>query len=366
MNATTPDQIWKVGQLAEQTGLTVRTLHHYDHIGLVRASGRTASGHRLYGEADVQRLYQVLALRQLGLSLETAAEVLAGHASMTEVLAAHQSYLDQQLAAMRRLRAHVATLTSIAGEGPRASVEDFLELIRTVITMDETVKQYFDETQLTGLAERRAQVGEQAVADVEAGWRELLPRVAAAVQAGMDPAAPPAQEMAAQWMTLLEAFHGGDEALRAGLYRMQAENAERIEHEHGGPTAAQLEFIQQANAAFTEVEDWIAHHRDDDGELIGFLAPAGRAFTAMTVFGSPLAEPADRLQAESVLDSCGLSYLADRWRLRLDDGRSIEVEIVEASPERAVVKNVDFASGLDHGHRMALTAPVGDRLLRGQ
>lgn len=47
---------WKVGELARTTGLTVRTLHHYDHVGLLQPSGRTASGHRLYEEEDVRRL----------------------------------------------------------------------------------------------------------------------------------------------------------------------------------------------------------------------------------------------------------------------------------------------------------------------
>ena len=50
-------------------------------------------------------------------------------------------------------------------------------------------------------------------------------------------------------MALLERFHGGDEGLRDGQYTMQAENAEQIERDHGGPSPAQLEFIQQANAA---------------------------------------------------------------------------------------------------------------------
>ncbi|MDQ3053793.1 MAG: MerR family DNA-binding transcriptional regulator, partial [Actinomycetota bacterium] len=57
----------KIGQLARSSGLTVRTLHHYDHIGLVRPSARTPSGHRLYNDADIRRLYEVIALRDLGL-----------------------------------------------------------------------------------------------------------------------------------------------------------------------------------------------------------------------------------------------------------------------------------------------------------
>lgn len=113
-----------------------------------------------------------------------------------------------------------------------------------------------------------------------------------------------------------------------------------------------------------EVREWIEHRRDGDGELVGFLVQTGDRFTAMTVFGSPLAEPAERDAAERVLDASGLSYLADRWWLHVDDQQHIEVEIVGASPERVVVKNVDFNSGLDHGHRIALVAPVGRELTR--
>ena len=56
----------KVGDLARRTGLTVRTLHHYDEIGLLKPSLHTESGHRLYTGRDVARLQQVLSLRQLG------------------------------------------------------------------------------------------------------------------------------------------------------------------------------------------------------------------------------------------------------------------------------------------------------------
>ena len=66
----------KVGELARRTGLTVRTLHHYDEIGLLRPSLHTDSGHRLYTAADIARLQQVLSLRQLGLSLEEVRDCL--------------------------------------------------------------------------------------------------------------------------------------------------------------------------------------------------------------------------------------------------------------------------------------------------
>ena len=62
----------KVGELARRTGLTIRTLHHYDEIGLLKPSGHTESGHRLYTSSDITRLQQVVSLRQLGFSLDEA------------------------------------------------------------------------------------------------------------------------------------------------------------------------------------------------------------------------------------------------------------------------------------------------------
>lgn len=69
---------WRVGELASATGVTVRALHHYDALRLVAPAERTAAGHRLYAEADVRRLYKVVALRQVGLRLGEIAAVLDG------------------------------------------------------------------------------------------------------------------------------------------------------------------------------------------------------------------------------------------------------------------------------------------------
>ena len=66
----------KVGELAKRTGLTIRTLHHYDEIGLLKPSGHTESGHRLYTADDIARLQQVISLRQLGFSLEEVRDCL--------------------------------------------------------------------------------------------------------------------------------------------------------------------------------------------------------------------------------------------------------------------------------------------------
>ena len=61
-----------VGEVAALAGVTVRTLHHYDRIGLLSPSGRSAAGYRLYAPADLDRLHQVLVYRELGFPLEEA------------------------------------------------------------------------------------------------------------------------------------------------------------------------------------------------------------------------------------------------------------------------------------------------------
>ena len=95
-----------VGELAKLTGITVRTLHHYDQIGLVQPSDRSDAGYRLYGDGDVLRLQQVLLYRELGLPLDQIAGVLesraprAALAKHRETLLAKRANLDAMLAAL--------------------------------------------------------------------------------------------------------------------------------------------------------------------------------------------------------------------------------------------------------------------------
>ncbi|GAA3456434.1 hypothetical protein [Dactylosporangium matsuzakiense] len=116
-------------------------------------------------------------------------------------------------------------------------------------------------------------------------------------------------------------------------------------------------------------ESWTEARRDEDGELLGFLRPADDApgrFVPVTVFGYALGEAGDEDDGRQVLEAVGLSYLADRWSLALDDRPDpISVQIVEASPEQVVVKNVDFGYEGNIGTTFRLDTPVGTRLRRG-
>jgi MerR family transcriptional regulator, thiopeptide resistance regulator len=67
---------WSVGEVARLAGVTVRTLHHYDRIGLLRPDVRSDAGYRGYGEADLARLQRILAYRELGFTLEDIGRLL--------------------------------------------------------------------------------------------------------------------------------------------------------------------------------------------------------------------------------------------------------------------------------------------------
>jgi DNA-binding transcriptional MerR regulator len=64
-----------IGKAAAAAKLTVRTLHHYDAIGLLRPSGRSAGGYRLYGADDLRRLQQIMVFRELGFTLRDIAKI---------------------------------------------------------------------------------------------------------------------------------------------------------------------------------------------------------------------------------------------------------------------------------------------------
>src|SRR5262245_45646488 len=120
----------KVGELARRTGLTIRTLHHYDEIGLLRPSLHTEAGHRLYTAADVARLQQVLSLRQLGFSLEEVRDCLDRPGfSPLEVIRLHVVRLREQIELQRKLCDGLETLASYFQSAGEVSAEMFLQTI---------------------------------------------------------------------------------------------------------------------------------------------------------------------------------------------------------------------------------------------
>ena len=131
----------KVGELAAASGLTVRTLHYYDEIGLLQASGRSESGHRLYDATDVERLYRICFLRRLGLPLAEIGRALDDPAwDLRSAMASHLGELDRRLEATAQLRGHLAQLVGAVGGGDQAITQELLSVMEEMTMLETTVQ----------------------------------------------------------------------------------------------------------------------------------------------------------------------------------------------------------------------------------
>jgi DNA-binding transcriptional MerR regulator len=235
---------WKVGELAARTGLTVRTLHHYDEIGLLRPARRTAAGHRLYGEEQVLRLQQIVALRGLGFSLEEASRMLERRDLPPQrVLRLHLEQLREQLAERQRLCDRLEAVVSRLESHKDVSVEEILKTIEAMTMFDK----YFTPEQMEKLDDRRKVVTEERIREVEAEWPVLIAEVRAEMDKGTDPESDRVQELARRWKGLVEEFTGGDIQIASSVGRMYQQ--EESVRQSTGLTAEIMEYIGRAGAA---------------------------------------------------------------------------------------------------------------------
>lgn len=129
-----PDGSWRIGELAEATGLSVRALHHYEAMNLVMPIGRTSGGHRLYGPAAVERLYQVVMLRALGLPLEKIRTIIdAESPQLRSTLSQHLEVISARTREQTRLRDRLATVVARLEEEP--TNRDIVSLIQDVVPL---------------------------------------------------------------------------------------------------------------------------------------------------------------------------------------------------------------------------------------
>jgi len=236
---------WKVGELARRTGVSVRTLHYYDEIGLLTPAHHTGSGHRLYTERDVARLQQIRSLRQLGFRLEEIRACLTrSDFSLLEVLDRHLVRLREQMAAQQRLCQRLEILTASLRQTGTAPVEEFLQTLEDMSMFEK----YYTPEQQEQLKERAAQVGEERIRQAEREWEQLMAQVRAEMARGTDPASVPVQALARRWMGLIQEFTGGDPGLHKSLQTMY----EQEPAVHGMDTDAirqMMEYINKALAA---------------------------------------------------------------------------------------------------------------------
>lgn len=238
----------QIQEFAQRTGVTVRTLHHYDRLGLLRPGGRTASGYRLYGERELIRLQQIATLKFIGCSLKEIKAILSGPSSdLGETLKLQREALERKRRTLDRALKAVDRAQKLFAQSGRADWNALQHIIE-VIQMEQDkswMLQYFTPEQQAALAARKSELRTHG----EEGWAKLIPEIEAAAKNGLDPFSEEARSLIERHQELVNLFTGGDPGIQAGLERLYADKANWPKNFKSPFSEEARSFIEKAKQA---------------------------------------------------------------------------------------------------------------------
>ncbi|MEU6057135.1 MerR family transcriptional regulator [Streptomyces sp. NPDC047097] len=191
---------YSVGQVAGFAGVTVRTLHHYDEIGLLAPSGRSHAGHRRYDEADLDRLQQIMFYRELGFPLDQVAALLDDpDTDPREHLRRQHALLSARIAELRKMAEAVEHAMEARKLGINLTPEERFEVFG-----EQDPEQYQEEVeQRWGDTEAYRQSQQRTAGHTKADWQRIKgemddwnARYAALLAAGEPPTGERAMDLA--------------------------------------------------------------------------------------------------------------------------------------------------------------------------
>jgi MerR family transcriptional regulator, thiopeptide resistance regulator len=214
---------YRAREFAELGAVTVRTLHHYEKLGLLKPK-RSSAGYRLFSLRDLERLEQIVALKFVGVRLKQIQVLLNRDAlAMPDALRAQLQILEDRHELLdRAITAIHEALTAM-----RSGKSDQVDILRTItgaIKMPDNAdfrKKYFDKQSWAKLTKIRKQATPQSNLEKTRAWINLLCDVEAA--RGQNPASKAAQTLAARWMQLVERSTQGDVGIREGWTKAWAD-----------------------------------------------------------------------------------------------------------------------------------------------
>jgi DNA-binding transcriptional MerR regulator len=220
----------QVQEFAELAGVTVRALHHYDRMGLLRPR-RTAAGYRLYGARDLERLEQIVALKFIGIPLKRIKAMLDRDAgALAGALRMQRTVLEEKRRLLDQAIQAICMAEHSLGEGRRpdtAILKHIIEVIEMQNNNDWSAKYYSPEAR-AAIQERQKEWTPELQEQTTKAWLDLFRDVEAALD--LDPAGEQAQALGMRWKELVGGFTGGNPEIGKGLNRMYADRPNWPEH----------------------------------------------------------------------------------------------------------------------------------------
>jgi MerR family transcriptional regulator, thiopeptide resistance regulator len=245
-----------VGEVAALAGVTVRTLHHYDRIGLLSPSGRTAAGYRRYSPADLDRLHQVLLYRELGFPLEEVATLLDDpDADPAEHLRRQHRLLQDRLERTRAMVAAVEKEMEARAMGISLTPEERFEVFgeHDPAQYEAEAEERWGDTEAWAESQRRTRgYSKEDWLRVRSEMEDIGNRWVAALRSGAPPDSVEAMDVAElDRQHISRAFYDCPPEMHAALGRMYVEDPRfTATYERMAPGLAQyVSTAVQANAA---------------------------------------------------------------------------------------------------------------------
>lgn len=219
------NQTYLPNEFAKRAGVTVRALHHYDRLGLLKPSGRTGSGYRVYSDRDFARLEQIVALKFIGFPLLQIRELLrrkdidlaAALRQQRQILAEKRNHLDRAMQAIERAE----KIVTAGGEPDWEPFRKVIEVIQ-MQTRKDWMKKYYSEEQLANLRQRWSP---EVQAESESAWAALARDTEKAIAEDVSPADETGLQLAARRLKLVGMFTGGDPGTEQSLKALYADKA---------------------------------------------------------------------------------------------------------------------------------------------
>lgn len=203
----------KIGELANMTGVTVRTLHHYDAIGLLKPIKKTDAGHRLYDLQSVTELYRIIAMKNLGFSLEEMEDLIQGKRVDVSDLIEHQiSALQEKLAQKQLLLGKLLKLRE------NLNVDNVLEIIPFLMF---SADQHLTDKQRETLKRRLARLESKEGSDK--AWVVFITKLRHCQENSLPGTHPMAKECAQYWQQLTSSLFKEDKQMQESVSQFHTE-----------------------------------------------------------------------------------------------------------------------------------------------
>ena len=214
-----------VGAIARMTGVSVRTLHHYDEIGLVPPSARTSAGYRAYSDADVERLHRVLTYRELGFPLEQIATLLDDpSADAMAHLEQQRKLLTERIDRLHRMVAAVEDMMNSKKQGIQLTAEEQTEIFGDDWMGDEYAaeaqERWGGTDQWKQSADRTASMTKSDWKQVKADTDALEAALADGLTRGVAPGSSEGNALAEQHRASIEKFYDCSYEMQVCLAQM--------------------------------------------------------------------------------------------------------------------------------------------------